>query len=551
MESIVIFGAGIAGLTAAHELVQLGYNVSVYETLDQPGGFFRSSRLEKDNMPSEYSWHGMGPWYHNAFDLMRQIPLSEKGSIYDLALSRPVDFGIFPDTDKAEFYDEGLRSIPKMFRMNTWEFVKWFYVMLKTWTSNNRSKIDYDKINAAHAWKSLLKDKAYTTWRSCFGPWIGSDWSKVSLQTTGDFFRKQLTTKAVHRHKADKNGPAWTQGTGAGWLLFTGPSSEYWFDPWITYLKGKGVRFYWGKTLTKLEFDGTTITSAFCSEERIKGDIYIIAINPFITADILKETPALERQEELRLFKPLIQGGPHIQVSFRLAFDEEIKFPRKRTAVVISDSEFNLTLFAEEQVWDKDVDLGRDIKSLWTGTSCISTVPGRIYRKPVATCSKDEFIEEVKAQILSCGALDKLIKEANHGRGLKDFSLVKIEVWHEWEFSPEGIKSLQPKWVNSTNTQTYLPAQKTPVPNLFLAGAHTRTQAQVWSIEGAVESGRRAAKAIDDRVAVLDQIRPLWISALSKIDDILYTIKAPQLIDFTFYLFIGACAYLIYVGFIS
>jgi hypothetical protein len=105
--------------------------------------------------------------------------------------------------------------------------------------------------------------------------------------------------------------------------------------------------------------------------------------------------------------------------------------------------------------------------------------------------------------------------------------------------------------VNSTNTQTYLPAQKTPVPNLFLAGAHTRTQAQVWSIEGAVESGRRAAKAIDDRVAVLDQIRPLWISALSKIDDILYTIKAPQLIDFTFYLFIGACAYLIYVGFIS
>lgn len=218
---------------------------------------------------------------------------------------------------------------------------------------------------------------------------------------------------------------------------------------------------------------------------------------------------------------------------------------------MISDSEFNLTLFAEEQVWDKDVDLGRNIKSLWTGTSCISTVPGRIYRKPVAACSKDEFIEEVKAQILSCDALDRIIKEANHGRGLKDFSLVKIEVWHEWEFSPDGIKSLQPKWVNSTDTEPYLPGQKTPVPNLFLAGAHTRTQAQVWSIEGAVESGRRAAKAIDDRVAVLDQTRPLWISILSQIDDILYTVKAPQIIDFTFYLFLSACAYLMYVGFIS
>jgi uncharacterized protein with NAD-binding domain and iron-sulfur cluster len=232
-----------------------------------------------------------------------------------------------------------------------------------------------------------------------------------------------------------------------------------------------------------------------------------------------------------------------------LAFDEEIKFPRKRTAVVISDSEFNLTLFAEEQVWDTNVDLGHDIKSLWTGASCISSVPGRIYGKPVATCSRDEFIEEVKAQIMSCGALDRLIKEANHGRGLKDLSLVKIEVWHEWEFSPEGIKSLQPKWVNSTNTQTFLPAQKTPVPNLFLAGAHTRTQAQVWSIEGAVESGRRAAKAIDDRVAVLDQIRPLWIRTLSAIDDIIYTVKAPQLIDSTFYLILIVCAYLIYAAF--
>jgi uncharacterized protein with NAD-binding domain and iron-sulfur cluster len=533
MKSIVIFGAGIAGLSAAHELAQLGYSVSVYESTDQPGGFFRSSRLNQNNMPTEYSWHGMGPWYHNAFDLMQHIPFNEKGSIYDLALSRPLDFGIFPDTDKAQFY-EGLKSIPKMFRMNTWEFIKWSYLMLKAWTSNNRSKIKYDKLNAAQAWKPLLKDKAYKTWRSCFGPWIGSDWSKVSLQTTGEFFKKQLTSKPPHPHKADQEGPAWTQDAGIGWLLLKGPSSEYWFNPWVKYLKEKGVKFFWEKALTKLEFDGTHILSAFCGEEKIQGEIYILAINPFITADILSETPALERQEELKLFKPLIQGGPHIQVSFRLAFSEKIKFPRVRTAIVVSDSEFNLTLFAEEQVWDKEVDLGQNIRSLWTGTSCISSIPGRIYHKPVNTCTKEEFIEEVKAQIFSCGALNVLIKEANNGRGLKEFPLIKIEVWREWEFSRAGIKPLQPKWVNTTNTQAYLPAQKTPVLNLFLAGAHTQTQAQVWSIEGAVESGRRAAKAIDDRVEVLDQYRPLWIKILSKIDDSLYTIKAPHLIDSIF-----------------
>lgn len=528
---VVIFGAGIAGLSAAHELVRLGYIVSIYETTDQPGGFFRSSRTNKDNMPTEYSWHGMGPWYHNAFDLMKQIPFSEKGSIYDLALSRSIDFGIFPNDDKAQFYDEKLLSIHKMFRMDIVELIKWAYLMLKTWTSNKRSKIKYSRINAAQAWRPLLKDKAYKTWCSCFGPWVGSDWSKVSLHTVGDFFRKQLTTKPTHHHLADRDGPEWTHEAGEGWLLFKGPSSEYWFNPWVKYLKEKGVKFLWQKTLTKFEFDGRIIISAFCGEEKIQGDIYILAINPFMTAKILSETPLLEHQEELKLFKPLIQDGPHTQVSFRLAFSEVIKFPRKRVAVVLSDSEFNLTLFAEEQVWDKEVDMGRNIKSIWTGTSCISSVPGRIYHKPVNNCTKEEFVEEIKSQILHCGALNELIKEANNGKELNEFSIIKTEVWHEWEFAVEGIKPFQPKWVTTTNTQAYLPSQKTPVLNLFLAGAHTETQAQVWSIEGAVESGRRAAHAIDRRAKVIDQYRPNWIKVLSIIDDFLFSMRAPQIID--------------------
>jgi len=546
MKSVVIFGSGISGLSAAHELVRLGYSVSLYEATEQPGGFFRSSRLSQDNIPTEYSWHGMGPWYHNTFDLMRQIPFNEHGSIYDLALSRPIDFGIFPDADKAQFYSEGLRGIPKMFRMSRWEFVKWAYLMLKTWTSNTRSQIKYSRLNAAQAWKHLLKDTAYKTWRSCFGPWIGSDWSNVSLQTTGDFFRKQLITKPAYQHKADQEGPAWTQGAGDGWLLFKGPSSEYWFNPWVKYLQEKGVRFFWGKALTKLEFDGTRITAAVCGEDRIQGDIYIVALNPFIAAEILSKTPELEKLEELKLFKPLIQDGPHTQVSFRVAFSEEIKFPRKRTAVVVSDSEFNLTLFAEEQIWDKTVDLGQNVKSLWTGTSCIGSVPGRIYRQPVNTCTKEEFIEEVKAQILSCGALNELIKEANNGKELKEFPIIKIEVWHEWSFSRSGIKPVQPKWVNTSNTQPYLPNQKTPAANLFLAGAHTKTQAQVWSIEGAVESGRRAAKGIDTRVDVIGQYCPVWIKILAALDDALYALKGPQIIDLILLSMIILSGYLLY-----
>src|SRR5215204_6480880 len=103
--TVAVFGAGIAGLSAAHEFARLGYAVSVDESDAQAGGFFRSGRMSGDaNMPSEYSWHGMGPWYHNAFDLLRTIPFDEAGSVYDKGLSRPIDFCLAPDSGRAAFY---------------------------------------------------------------------------------------------------------------------------------------------------------------------------------------------------------------------------------------------------------------------------------------------------------------------------------------------------------------------------------------------------------------------------------------------------------------
>ena len=52
-------------------------------------------------------------------------------------------------------------------------------------------------------------------------------------------------------------------------------------------LKEQGVQFIWEKALTKLEVDGAKIVSAFCGEEKIQGDIYVLSINHFFTADIL------------------------------------------------------------------------------------------------------------------------------------------------------------------------------------------------------------------------------------------------------------------------
>lgn len=533
MKSVAVFGAGIAGLSAAHEFARLGYRVSVYEANAEAGGFFRSTRLPTDQgMPSEYSWHGMGPWYHNVFDVMRQIPFDATSSFYDRGLSRPIDFGIAPDKGRTEFDHSHILHVTRMLRMSGLDSMKWAWLMLKVWAANRRTQEFYSRLSASTQWKPLLSHTGWKTWRATFGPWIGSDWTNVSLHTTGQFFLKLMVSRPTHAHAADGEGAAWTHGSRDGWLLLRGPSSELWMDKWVTHLTSQGVSFSWAESLAKMDFDGARVTSAHLeSGEKVSADAYVVATNPFAAADILDRTPLLAAQPQLRLFRPLVQDGPHTQVSFRIAFSEKLAWPGPRTAIIIADSEFNLTLFAQEQAWAPGTNLGAGIKSLWTGTACVAEAPGRLYGKPLVKCTRDEFIAEVMAQLASCEGLNALIKEANEGRGWRSFPIVRIEVWHEWRFSPEGIGTHQPKWVNTTNTQAYLPTQATPVPNLVLAGAHTRTAADVWSIEAAVESGRRAARAIEPSVVVIPQYKPTVLRVLGRIDDACYAAGLPHVLN--------------------
>lgn len=535
---IAVFGAGIAGLTVAHELSRLGHQVVVYESTSEVGGFFRSARRPEDQgRPSEYSWHGFGPWYHNVFDLLRQIP-SGSASVYE-SLSRPMDFGIAPDAvvPAARVFDA-----PAMYRMSLRDRAARFWLILRAALSNRRSEEVYAAQNASEAWAPWMSRQGLETWRATFGPWIGSDWTNVSLHTVARFFLKNLFSGPEHAHVADAHGPAWTHGGGAEWLLLTGPSSEVWFDPWVRELKARGVKFEMGTKLDVIsvypvedprsdayDVTSTTVLSASGHEKLVRADHYVLATTPFAARDVVRRIEAL--RERIPSLGALTADGPHVQISFRIAFKEKINWPRSMAAIIVGDSPWNITLFAQEQAWSEDTDLGADTKSLWTGTACACTVPGRLYGLPATHSTKQEFHQEVMTQLLECRSLDALLREANDGRALLDFGMHPIEIWHEWSFSRDGIEGAQPKWVNSATTQPHLPDQKTPLPNLFLAGAHTRTSADLWSIEAAVESGRRAAKAIDPRVPVIEQQMPWWVRAAQRVDDALYAAKGPHVID--------------------
>jgi cytochrome b involved in lipid metabolism len=110
---IVIIGAGISGLTVAHELAERGHEIHIYEKGNTIGGMARSVRINNEKnaksisniptehlpsnvkvgsgvptehlpsnvkvgsgVPTEHSWRGYGPFYYNCYDILNRIPLN-------------------------------------------------------------------------------------------------------------------------------------------------------------------------------------------------------------------------------------------------------------------------------------------------------------------------------------------------------------------------------------------------------------------------------------------------------------------------------------------
>ena len=55
------------------------------------------------------------------------------------------------------------------------------------------------------------------------------------------------------------------------------------------------------------------------------------------------------------------------------------------------------------------------------------------------------------------------------------------------------------KWVNNVFNEKYRKNQTTEFTNLYLGGAHTKTSTSVWSMEGAVESGKIVSQFVSNK----------------------------------------------------
>ena len=80
MAKVVVLGGGVAGLSAAHELVDADSRCEVYERNPDWGGKARSldftcrARREQPPLPGEHGFRFFPGFYKHVIDTMKRIP---------------------------------------------------------------------------------------------------------------------------------------------------------------------------------------------------------------------------------------------------------------------------------------------------------------------------------------------------------------------------------------------------------------------------------------------------------------------------------------------
>jgi len=513
-----ILGAGISGLSAAHHLIDAGYKVILYEKLDVIGGFARSRR-EIDRMPTEYSWRAYGPAYKNTFDIMRRIPV-ENESVYERFLSEPIKF-LMPHNEITERGMDSKSSLKD-------NLIGGYYVA-KCLTSHKRREVYFQR-SFKDAMKGKLSKSGYDNYVRMIGPGLGLDQNTASIAHITKFTEMEL---AIGPHEHEE----YTHKGGQGWHVLTAPTSEAWFDPWIKYLVEKGLDLRLNSELKKIDVIDDRVIQCQVNDEFVGGpdDIFVFCINPFIFKDVLENSELLSlKYPELYKFIGLTAAGPHTQPSFQLLFNKKIKLPATNICFTFPDSQFNITLYPQDNFFDNDPYIGN--VTLWSGTVCESYIPGPLFNKRAIDLTRDELLQEIQYQIFRSKELKQFIEKHNNFI-YQDLKVVKSKIWYEWIFDGK-LKTTNPKWVNTLDTYKYRPETITGIPNLLLGGAHCNTTTDIWSMEGAVESGKAAAEKIINEYGPMKELdivqkhkSPKYLIPFQVIDDVLYSVRMPQLID--------------------
>ncbi|MEO6473298.1 MAG: FAD-dependent oxidoreductase, partial [Aeromicrobium sp.] len=542
-QTVAVLGGGISGLTAAHELAERGFDVTVYESR-QWGGKARSIEVPNSAqggrlpLPGEHGFRIFFGFYENNPDTFRRIPFAGNANgVFDNLVGVP----------QLSFSRAGKRDI-----------------VLPVKVADPRAytpTLIHETVLAALLQLNLPPDAA-----ACFANRIvvffsscdarrHSDWDTMPWTTfirtakwPGDY--SDILSEAWAHMLQASLAPATTTdfvGTILEWIIYNliglnstappdrvlgGPTNEMLIKPWVKHLGTLGAKMQLGYSVTGLELAGGRISGAQVvgpkGPSRIQSDWYVCAL-------------PVERARQL-WSNAILAAAPELKgtLALKTAWMNGIQLYLKRRAPVIRghiaclNSPWMVSGVAQAQFWPTNF-----AQTYGDGQAqdCLSTVisdwntPGLLYGKPACECTDQEIVDEIWAQF-------KQHLNDPSDTPLTDDLLLSYHVDPGLARVQGRLTSEDPLVLPSLGSWANRPEVGTKIPNLVLAGDYVRGDWQMANMEAANVSGRTAAKTVISRsgantppVTIHPRYRPPEWQVLKSLDATRLALHQPNLFD--------------------
>jgi uncharacterized protein with NAD-binding domain and iron-sulfur cluster len=528
-KKVVILGGGVAGMSAAHELIERGFEVEVFDRKAVPGGKARSMAATgpstgppfvasaagvargpgpagaptaggaaRPPLPGEHGFRFFPGFYRHVVDTMGRIPYG-RGSVADnlvdttelriAPFDRPSYLlpSEFPRTSHDVRIDlfaviaalSGRAGIPLddglFFATKMWQFLT---------SCEERRLVEYERTNW---WDFIEADARSVAYQKYFGDGItrslvAAKARRASTKTIGDIFMQIVFGIALPGVAADR--------------LLNGPTSDVWINPWLAYLEAQGVVYHLNADVRALRYEGGLVRSARVAvggvEREVGGDYFIGALPvermaELISPELLVGDPSLGNLRALTEYVEWMNG-----IQYYLTED----LPLARGHVVYLDSPWALTSVSQPQFWTA-FDLGGfgdgTVKGLLSVDISDWDVRG-LNGKEARHCSRQEIALETWEQL----------KRSLNGAG----PLLRDDQLHSWFLDPDIDDAdpdpcvprldtnAEPLLVNYVDTWRLRPEAVTRIPNFFLASDYVRTYTDLATMEAANEAARRAVNGV-------------------------------------------------------
>ena len=534
-ESVAVFGGGVAGLSAAHELAERGFRVRVYERKLVLGGKARSIPVPNSGtggrlpLPGEHGFRFFPGFYKHVTDTMRRIPYGAHGSTYDnhqvatrTLLARAGQTEITWLARRLETLDDLRDFLVELFTplgvpLDELTFFVGRLLMVAT-SCPERRLAEYENVAW---WEYIAAPKMSQTYQRYLGQ--GLTRSLVAMRAEESSARTVGVTQLQLLY-------GFLSSDGVFDRLLGGPTNDVWIDPWVQHLQKLGVEFQTECRLTGMAADQGRITEAAvdCATgpTAVRADFYLAAlpvevISALMTDDLKRAAPSLANLDKLQT--RWMNG-----IQFYLSEDE----PLVHGHAIYLDSPWALTSISQRQFWT-NIDLSQygngGVRGILSVDISDWNAPGAVFGKPASSCTAEQIKEEVWTQL-------KQHLNVGGAAPIDDANLVAWFLDPDIEFpNPSSVTNAEPLVINTAGSLQYRPQAQVELENLFVASDYVRTYTDIACMEAANEAARRAVNCLllaSGSTAPPARLWPLWepdfLKPIQEIDRIRFSLSLPH-----------------------